>query len=94
MSTPQPQVQHDPTAGRFRLVIDGAEAHADYIVEGSKMVCTHTFVPPSLRGQGVAERVVRPMLEEARRRSLRVEPACSYVAAFIQRHTEFHDLLA
>ncbi|MET0262600.1 MAG: GNAT family N-acetyltransferase [Rariglobus sp.] len=94
MSTPTPEpVQHDEVRHQFSITIDGENAHADYALEGNRMICTHTFVPPALRGRGLAEKVVRPMLEEARRRHLRVVPACSYVATFIARHREFADLV-
>lgn len=58
------------------------------------MVFTHTLVPPELRGRGVAEKLVRAALAEARARGCRVVPQCSYVARFIERHAEYQDLLA
>jgi hypothetical protein len=75
-------------------MIDGLLAHADYVREGDQMVCTHTFVPPELRGRGLAEHLVRAALAEARQRGWRVVPACSYVATFMERHREFADLLS
>jgi hypothetical protein len=42
----------------------------------------------------LAELLVRRALADARSQNAVVVPACSYVAAFIQRHPEFHDLLA
>lgn len=92
-SAPSP-ARHDEAGRRFLITLDEGTAHADYVIEGDRMICTHTFVPSALRGRGLAEQVVRPMLDEARRRGLRVVPACSYVATFIQRHREFADLLA
>lgn len=91
---PPVTVRHDEAQSRFVAEIDGHLAHADYAIEGDRMVFTHTFVPPELRGRGVAEQLVRPALAHARAHRLRVVPACSYVAAFIQRHAEFRDLLA
>ena len=87
-------VQHDASARTFFVTVDGQRAHADYVLEGDRMVCTHTFVPPGLRGRGLAETLVRAALAEARARGWRVVPACSYVEAFIARHAEFRDLLA
>jgi uncharacterized protein len=94
MSAPQPvSVQHDQAGSRFVTEIDGHLAHADYQLEGNRIVFTHTYVPPELRGRGIAEQLVRPALAYARTSNLRVVPACSYVAAFIARHHEFADLL-
>jgi len=92
--SPQPPVEHDEARRRFAVSIDGLLAHADYVIEDGRMVCTHTFVPPELRGRGLAGQLVRAALDEARRRHLRVVSACSYVAAFVRRHPEFRDLLA
>jgi predicted GNAT family acetyltransferase len=93
MKSPPPEVAHDEAGRRFVVMIDGHLAHADYQLDGERMICTHTFVPPELRGHGLAEHLVRAALAEARQRGWRVVPACSYVAAFIERHREFHDLL-
>ena len=95
-SPPNPSeivVRHNTAASRFETVIDGHLAIADYELEGNRMIFTHTFVPPELRGRGVAEKLVRPALELARAEQRIVVPACSYVAAFIQRHVEFQTLL-
>ncbi|MBC8039295.1 MAG: N-acetyltransferase [Opitutaceae bacterium] len=93
MHTPV-EVRHDETGSRFVAEIEGHLAHADYQLDGESMVFTHTFVPPELRGRGIAEQLVRPSLAHARANHLRVVPACSYVASFIERHREFADLLA
>ena len=87
-------VRHNPAASRFEAEIDGHLAVADYVQAGDRMIFTHTFVPPELRGRGVAEALVRPALEEARRTGRRVVPQCSYVARFIERHPEYCDLIA
>jgi uncharacterized protein len=87
------EVRHDEAASRFVAEIDGYLAHADYQLDGERIVFTHTYVPPEVRGRGIAEQLVRPALAHARARNLRVVPACSYVAAFIERHREFSDLL-
>jgi uncharacterized protein len=74
--------------------VDGHLSVADYQKRDDTMVFTHTFVPPELRGRGIAEKLVRAALEHAREEKLRVVPACSYVAVFIERHKEFQPLLA
>lgn len=91
---PPVDVRHDESQSRFVVEIDGLLAHADYLFDGDRMVFTHTFVPSELRERGIAEHLVRAGLAHARARGLRVVPVCSYVAAFIQRHAEFRDLLA
>ena len=86
-------IRHDKTNRCFSIGTGEHLAHLDYLIEGRRMVCTHTFVPPALRGQGLAEQLVRAALAEARSNGWRVVPACSYVAVFIERHPEYRDLL-
>lgn len=85
-------VRHNTPEHRFEVEVGGVLSVAEYERRGTEMIMTHTFVPPQLRGQGIAEKLVRAALEHARNERLRVVPACSYVAAFIKRHPEFHPL--
>jgi len=85
---------HDnPAKSRFELSEDGQIAFAAYEVEGDTMVFTHTIAPPALEGHGVASRLIGYALGEARERGLKVRPACSFVAAYIERHAEMQDLV-
>ncbi len=88
------RVQHNTAAHRFEAEVDGLLSTTDYELRGEQMIFTHTFVPPQLRGRGLAEKLVRAGLEHARAERLRVVPACSYVEVFIERHAEFKPLLA
>jgi predicted GNAT family acetyltransferase len=85
-------VRHNAAEHRFEVTVDGWLAVADYQPDGEQVVFTHTFVPPELRGQGIADKLVRAALEWARAEQRRVVPACSYVAAFIRKNPEFQVL--
>jgi predicted GNAT family acetyltransferase len=87
-------VRHDSAANRFATEVDGRLCVADYRLSGAVMTMTHTFVPPPLEGRGIAAALVAEALEYARREGLRVRPACSYVARYMQRHPATLDLLA
>lgn len=54
----------------------------------------HTFVDASLRGQGVASKLMRAAMEEIIRRGLLVVPTCSYAVSWLQKHPEYADILA
>lgn len=87
------QVQHHPQHQRFETNVNGSSAYLSYTFQGNLVHFDHTFVPHEHRGKGVAAALVRTGLEEARRLSWKIVPSCSYVAAFIQRHPEFNDLV-
>lgn len=83
-----PAAWHNREAGRFELEAEGKRSVAEYRIEDGRMIMTHTFVPPELRGRGLAEKVVRAALEYARAEKLQVVPQCSYVETFIRHHPE------
>ncbi|MFO1336937.1 MAG: GNAT family N-acetyltransferase [Burkholderiaceae bacterium] len=90
---PATAIVHNPAASRFETHAGGALSVADYELIGGVMWMTHTGVPTSLRGQGVAARLVEAALAHARAQGLKVRPSCSYVASYMRRHPETLDLL-
>lgn len=88
----QVQIIHSPAENRFETTIDGKLSKLDYIQNGKNFVITHVGVHPSLRGQGVAGKIVEAGLAYARENSFRVVPMCSYAAAYIRRHPEHAEL--
>ena len=78
----------------FEMVVDGERAVAAYQREGDTIVFTHTMVPPAIEGRGVGSKLVRAALDAARDRHLTVVPQCPFVAAYIERHPEYRDLVA
>lgn len=93
MST-TPSVEHYPSEQRYELRLGEAQAILTYELEDDRITYTHTFVPVELRGQGIAEQLVKVALADARANQHVVVPQCSYVEKFISRHREYQDLLA
>ena len=87
-------VRDNPAEAEFELVVDGQRAVAAYQMEDDTIVFTHTLVPPALEGHGVGSKLIRGALDAARDRGLRVIPQCPFVAAYIDKHPEYRDLLA
>lgn len=84
-------VTDNRAAGRFELSERGETAIAAYVREGDVIVFTHTQVPPALEGHGVGSRLVAGALAQVRAAGLKVVPACSFVAAYLQRHPDTAD---
>ncbi|MDQ3269741.1 MAG: N-acetyltransferase [Pseudomonadota bacterium] len=78
---------------RFTVTVDGVQAHLDYRREDGRMTITHTIVPDEIGGRGIAGRLTRAAFEHARTQGWKVRPACSYAAAWAERHPEFADVL-
>ena len=89
-----PPITHNAAASRFETIVDGHLCVADYQLDDGVMTMTHTLVPPALEGRGIAAALVAAALAHARTAGLRVRPACSYVARYMQRHRDTLDLLA
>ena len=91
--TNTPPIHHNAAAHRFEMRVDGHLAVLDYELQDGVMVITHTGVPQAIGGRGVAGQITRFALDHARPAGWKVLPACSYAAAFLQRHGEYTDLL-
>ena len=91
MSTPL-TATHDAPASRFVIRHPEGESELTYVLSAQVMIVTHTFVPPALRGRGDAAILADTALRWAAQNRLRIDPQCSYVARFIDRHAEFQPL--
>ena len=87
-------IDHQSDRQRFVAIVEGQECVVDYQISGNTMTITHTGVPASLGGRGIASQLARFALDVAKREGWRVVPACSYVAAWIEKHPEYQGLLA
>lgn len=88
------QITHDPASSRFTTTVDGREGFVEYAQREGVLTITHTVVPPEIGGRGIAGQLVRAALEHARASGLKVVPQCSYAADYVQRHSEYANLLA
>ena len=87
-------VQNEPQSPRVTVVVDGVQALLEYQMRGDQLVITHTGVPEAIGGRGIASDLVKAAFEYARGAGYKVRPACSYAAAWAERHAEYSQLLA
>ena len=85
-----------PEASRYELrdgdrLIGEAAYHRR---RNGRIAFTHTEVDEALEGRGLGSRLVATALEDARREGLEVVPLCPFVAAYIDRHPEYQDIVA
>ena len=81
---------------QFEVHIDDVFAgECHYRLVGDVAVFDHTMVLPEFGGRGVAERLVTYAMDGVRAAGAwKVQPVCSYVAGWFDKHPEYADLLA
>jgi predicted GNAT family acetyltransferase len=89
-----PAVINNPALSRFELDTGDGIAVANYHAAPGVLTFFHTEVPPRLREQGIASRLVHDALEQVRAEGLKIVPDCDFVRHYIDTHPEFQDLVA
>ena len=90
----EPRVVRDHDARQYEVFKGDQRAGlARYRDEPGVRVFTHTEVDPAFKGGGLAGRLARKALDDARAEGLKVVPRCSYIAAYIEKHEEYADLV-
>ncbi|MDQ0733715.1 GNAT family N-acetyltransferase [Arthrobacter agilis] len=88
------QVSNNEAENRYVATLDGESAGiAAYERSGTTIVFTHTVVDEEVEGRGVGSTLIRHALDDARGQHLTVVPQCEFVAAFIEEHPEYQDLV-
>jgi hypothetical protein len=90
----QVEIADAPERERYELSLDGEVAgFSAYRVRPELIAFVHTEVDERFQGRGLADRLIRFALEDARSRGLAVLPFCPFVKAFIERHPDFAELV-
>lgn len=88
----------DIKRGKGKFYIGESEqdfiAHITFKNGGNNVIIVdHTFVDPSLRGQGIAGKLMKKVVDMAREENLKVVPVCSYAVVAFKRNTDYQDVL-
>ncbi|GIK65543.1 MAG: N-acetyltransferase [Chloroflexota bacterium] len=86
------EVVNDQQAKRFEVKLDDDVAIVEYQLTGSIITFTHTEVPPTYEGYGIAGKMAKVALEYAKEHNLKVLPLCPYIKAYILRHPEYKSI--
>ncbi|WP_061249135.1 GNAT family N-acetyltransferase [Leptospira alstonii] len=90
-----PEVFHSEKESKFYAKMDEYESYLFYREEGDNIWnLVSTYVPPELRGKGLAADLVRTALDKARSLNKKIIPSCSYTITFLNRHPNYDDLVA
>ncbi len=87
------EVVNNPERHRFETRLDGVLAQVAYRIHGNEITFTHTEVPESLSGKGIANQLAVVALNYARDNGMTVVPLCPFIATYIKRHSEYQSLV-
>lgn len=87
------KIENNESAQRWEARLGEYVGFTNYRRNEDTIHFLKTRMPPELEGQGVAGRLVKAALEDARSQHLTVVPICRFVAAYIRRHPEYKDLV-
>jgi len=86
-------VRNNPAQKRYQLEAEGHIAATYYELSDGIITFVHTEVPPELGGKGVGSKLIKGALDQVRAAGLKVVPQCPFVKAYIEKHSEYADLL-
>lgn len=87
-------IKHDKEYQQFTANIGDEEAELAYATPSEEVMdFTHTFVPESARGKGVANKLIEEGLCYAEENGKRVVATCPVVKKFIDRNANYQKLL-
>jgi predicted GNAT family acetyltransferase len=87
------KIENNEGARRWEAHLDQHVAVAEYRRRGETIFFIHTEVPHEMEGHGVASKLVKTALDDARTHHLAVVPFCPFVAGYIQRHPDYKALV-
>lgn len=64
-----------------------------FLRNGNQVVVPHTEVKKEYEGQGIAAELTRNLLNFIRENGHTVKPLCPYTKSYIERHSEYQDLV-
>ena len=83
-----PDIRDNPEAKRYVLEVEGQLAVVTYNLSPPNLMITETLVPVPLEGRGIASRLARHVLEDAKARELLILPVCPFFSSYLQKHPE------
>lgn len=83
---------HEGQAFRYYNQAGQMDAEITYQVDGDVLIVDHTYVDPSLRGQGIGKKLVDKLADFARQNRKKLHPTCPYVVELFNKSSEYTDI--
>jgi uncharacterized protein len=79
---------------RFTIAVEGKEVgKAEFLDRDERRIFTHTEVDENYEGRGLATILIGEALKETRDAGKRIVPKCKMVAAYLEKHDEYADIV-
>lgn len=88
-----PDIRDNAEAHRYELPIGQDLAVVIFNLSGQNLMITETLVPEALEGQGIASRLAKHVVADARDRGLLILPVCPFFSAYLQKHPEHAEVV-
>lgn len=95
MSEAEILLERNGRHGRYLLPLpDGQPAQLTFVeTSPGRIAIDYSFVPPAYRGKGMALRLIKRAVEDARANGCKIAPLCGYVASEFRHHPQWADVL-
>lgn len=87
------EIRHDPAHHQFSVEYPEGKAVLDYEQNDKTLNFYHTFVPPELRGKGIAEQITKAAFDYAEKNGFKVIPSCPYIARVVMKNDAWKKLV-
>ena len=86
-----PEIHDNAERHQYELPVEGEIAVVTYNLSPPNLMITETLVPQRLEGRGIASRLAKHVIDDARARELLILPVCPFFAAYFQKHPDLAD---
>ncbi len=89
------EIIHSSKDCTFYCELEGFRCSAEYeLVDDKTIDLYRTFVDPALRGKGIADELLRCVVDYAKENEMKIKPSCSYAVTFFRRNSEYKWILS
>lgn len=86
-------VTYNVAEKRYEMPFGHLMVYANVRKDTNFLYIDYVFAPPELRGTGAAGQFMMKLMDVVRTENLKVVPICGYAASWLQRHSDYHDLV-
>lgn len=88
------ELRDNAAESRYEILVDGEVVGlCEYSRRDGRIDLLHTEIDDRFEGHGLASKLIRFALDDARKSGTPVMPYCKFVRAFMAKHDEYLDLV-